>query len=90
MKAPENKLGDINNDGLIDSVDASGILAEYARLSSNDAKGKFTDAQGKAADVDKNGLIDSVDASKVLAYYAYVSNTDNAKTIEEYLKTVKK
>ncbi|WP_028518596.1 GDSL-type esterase/lipase family protein [Ruminococcus flavefaciens] len=90
VKAPENKLGDINNDGLIDSVDASGILAEYARLSSNDAKGKFTDAQGKAADVDKNGLIDSVDASKVLAYYAYVSNTDNAKTIEEYLKTVKK
>ena len=40
--------------------------------------------------MDKNGLIDSVDASKVLAYYAYVSNTDNAKTIEEYLKTVKK
>ena len=54
------------------------------------AKGKFTSAQSKAADVDKNGLVDSVDASKVLAYYAYISNTDDAKSLEDYLKTVKK
>lgn len=84
------KLGDINNDGFVDSVDASGILAEYARLSSNNAKGKFSETQQKAADVDKNGLIDSVDASRVLAYYAYISNTTDAKSIEEFIKTRKK
>ena len=83
--ADEYALGDTNNDGKVDSVDASAILAEYALLSSN-GNGKFNDTQKKAADVDKNGKIDSVDASKVLSYYAYASNAkDNVKTIEEYL-----
>lgn len=81
-------LGDINGDKRIDSVDASGILAEYALISSNSAGGTFTEAQKKAADVDKNGKIDSVDASRILAYYAYVSGTkENVKSFEEFLKT---
>ncbi|MBR6968729.1 MAG: hypothetical protein IKH78_09365 [Ruminococcus sp.] len=81
-------LGDINEDGYVDAVDASGVLAEYARLSSNEGKGGFTDAQKKLADVDKNGYIDAVDASSILAYYAYLSNSENQKkSIESFLKS---
>ena len=80
------KLGDINSDGYVDAVDASGVLKEYARVSVG--KGTFTDAQKKAADVDKNGILDSVDASKILKYYAYLSNSQSdKKTLEEFLKS---
>ena len=84
------KLGDINSDGLVDAVDASGVLAEYAKLSSKNGKGDFTADQRKAADVDKNDKVDSVDASKILAYYAYLSkSTTGAKmSIEDFVKTL--
>ena len=66
----EYELGDVNNDKHIDSVDASMILAEYARLSSNQ-NAKFDSRQIKAADVNYDGKTDSNDASLILAYYAY-------------------
>lgn len=73
---PVYKLGDVNNDGIVDSVDASNILAEYARLSSENGIPAFTDLQKWAGDIDGNGLIDAVDASSVLSYYAYLSTLD--------------
>lgn len=79
------KLGDINFDGKVDSVDASGILAEYARLSSN-RPSEFDEKQAIAADVDESGRIDSVDASKVLAFYAYLSGGGEITDIREWLK----
>ena len=79
--------GDINGDNTVDSLDASSILAEYARMSSSDVNGTFSKGQKTAGDLDKSGKIDSNDASAVLAYYAYVSTTmGNVKSIEEYLK----
>jgi hypothetical protein len=72
------KLGDVNNDGLIDSVDASNILAEYARVSSNKPS-NFSSAQFKAADVDGDNMVDSSDASRILAYYAYTSSGSGTK-----------
>lgn len=64
--------GDINEDGSIDSSDASLVLAEYAKIQTGGV-GVFTDIQLKAADVSNDGVIDSSDASKILAYYAMVS-----------------
>ena len=82
----EPKLGDVNSDGLIDAVDASMVLSEYAKVSSN-IKGSFSDNQKKAADVDENSLIDAVDASKILSYYAYVSSGSGQKvTLSEFIK----
>jgi hypothetical protein len=69
-------LGDINGDKLIDSVDASLILAEYTKLSSNMTSG-FTSEQSDAADINIDGKIDSIDASQILAYYATVSSGNN-------------
>ncbi|MCR5599193.1 MAG: hypothetical protein K6G33_00400 [Ruminococcus sp.] len=79
--------GDVNGDNIIDSSDASSILAEYARLSSSDLRGTFSAGQKKSADIDNNNKIDSVDASRALAYYAYVSTTTGEPVpIEEYSK----
>ena len=66
------ELGDVNNDGSVDSSDASLVLAEYARIQTGGA-GEFTDVQYKAADVNKDDTVDSSDASRILAYYAAIS-----------------
>lgn len=65
-------LGDVNADGMVDSSDASKVLAEYAKIQTGGA-GEFTDIQCKAADVNNDNVVDSSDASKFLAYYAMVS-----------------
>ena len=82
----EYKLGDVNNNGTIDAVDASTVLAYYAMISTN-KDGGFDDNQKAAADVDHDGKINAVDASNILSYYAYVSTTkENIKTLEAFMK----
>lgn len=73
-KPPTYSLGDLNGDKFVDSVDASMILAEYARISSGNGTRSFNSEQTKYADVNGDDLIDSVDASLVLSYYSTVSN----------------
>ena len=73
-KLPSYSLGDLNGDKFVDSVDASMILAEYARISSGNGARSFSSEQTKYADVNGDDLIDSVDASLVLSYYSTVSN----------------
>lgn len=83
------EFGDVSDDGLIDSVDASMILAEYARLSTADKYGIFSAGQKTAADVDKNGRIDSVDTSAILSYYAYKSTKSDNTTLSEFINRKK-
>ena len=78
-------LGDVNSDKKVNSVDASQILAEYARTATN-RPSEFSSLQKKAADVDENGRIDSVDASKVLAFYAYTATGGTITDMREWLK----
>ena len=78
-------LGDINNDGMITAVDASGILYEYAQTSAgNDSA--FNEIQRLSADVNKDGIIDAVDATYVLGYYAFISLNDDVITLESFVK----
>ncbi|MBD5160294.1 MAG: hypothetical protein HDT23_08670, partial [Ruminococcus sp.] len=65
-------LGDIDNDGLINAIDATMILTEYAFRSTNGTS-FLNEAQKKVADVNRDNIIDSVDAGLVLSYYAYKS-----------------
>lgn len=65
-------LGDVNGNGIVDSTDASDVLAEYSRIQTG-AETEFTDDQNLVADVNGDGIIDSSDASKILAYYADIS-----------------
>ncbi len=81
-------LGDVDNDGQVNSVDASSVLSYYSKVSTKQ-DGGYTDSQKLAADVDKDGSINSVDASKILSYYAYVSTAkEDIKTPEEYINTL--
>lgn len=65
-------LGDLNDDSVIDSSDASLILAEYAKIQTGN-NSMLTDEQIKVADVNNDEVIDASDASKILMYYAAIS-----------------
>ena len=80
---PPVSFGDVNNDGTIDSIDASSVLAHYAAVSTGGSS-SFSAEQIKAADVNKDEKCDSIDASLMLAYYAHTS-TGGTGTIEDYL-----
>lgn len=82
----DNTLGDVNNDGKINAVDASSVLSYYAMISTN-KEGGFNDNQMAAADVDHDGKINAVDASNILSYYAYVSTTkEEVVPMEQFMK----
>lgn len=78
------RLGDINSDNKIDAVDASAILAAYAKMASNNGASGFTPAQTVAADVNMDSKLDALDASCVLAYYAYTA-TQGTSSIEDFI-----
>ena len=78
-------LGDVNDDGRVDSVDASSVLTYYARIST-EKEGNYSEIQKNVADVNNDKYIDSADASYILAYYAYVSTDENNKlTLPEFI-----
>ena len=67
------KKGDVNDNILIDAVDAALVLREYARISSGKSP-QFSEEQKKAADWNGDGLTDAVDASGILREYARLSS----------------
>lgn len=74
--------GDVNGDNLVDAVDASLILSNYAAASTN-APLLFDEVQLELADTNGDGQVDASDSSMVLGYYAYIA-TDGTMTPEEY------
>lgn len=69
-------MGDLNNDGLIDAVDATAVLIEYAEVSTS-GETTLSERQKLAGDINKDGIIDAVDASMIQVYYAEVSTHGN-------------
>lgn len=65
-------LGDVNNDGFIDAIDASDILEEYSRASTGSML-MFTKKKKIMGDMNYDGITDASDASSVLALYAELS-----------------
>ncbi len=77
-------LGDTNGDCKIDAIDASNILAAYAKVqTSNDHS--LSAAEIKKMDVDGSGTVDAVDASHILAYYTSVS-TGGSGMLKDFIK----
>ena len=66
LPACEEKMGDVNSDGIVDGRDATDILTAYAKA----AVGAETEIDSVLADVDFSGRITAADASKVLTEYA--------------------
>ncbi len=75
--------GDVDNDGRIDSNDASLVLSEYALVSTG-RQGAFDGEMRAAADVNDDGQTDSSDASLILDYFAYAS-TGGDKSLTDYI-----
>lgn len=80
-------LGDVNDDGIVDSSDASLILAEYSIVSTG--KKSFLHNELKsAADVNGDDMIDASDASVILEYYSYVL-TGGEEDIRQWTENIK-
>ncbi|MGN0630691.1 MAG: dockerin type I domain-containing protein [Ruminococcus sp.] len=62
-------LGDVDNNGVIDTNDAALVLAEYARTAAG-MESQFSEKQLSAADINNNGNADTSDAAKILDYYS--------------------
>ena len=80
----KTELGDVDNDGAINSSDASLVLREYALTSTGEAP-TFNEDQKAAADVNGDEAVDSSDASTILAYYAYTA-TGGTDSLSEFMK----
>lgn len=64
------KLGDVDENNIIDADDASYVLKAYACQATGKESG-LTELQLLAANVNGDRIIDADDASIILAYYAY-------------------
>lgn len=62
-------LGDVNEDGAIDTADASLILEAYANMAAS-KEYTITEKFKKLADVNMDGFVDTKDATYILKYYA--------------------
>ena len=80
---PVYTLGDVNSDGTVDARDASKVLTEYARFST-DQSYKPDEIFMLAADVNRNKIVDGNDATAIFTYYAKAS-AGKAGSFAEYI-----
>lgn len=71
-------LGDVNSDNMVNAVDASMVLTDYAVVSTGKPS-ELNENQLKCADTDANGTVNAIDASRILTYYA---NTSTGGSVE--------
>ncbi|MDE6424766.1 MAG: hypothetical protein K2K89_01310 [Ruminococcus sp.] len=78
-------MGDVSNDGMVNSVDATAILQYYSNNSTGNSV-DWSDEKKQSADIDEDGEILSIDATWIMMYYAYLSTEDNPQLhdIKEY------
>lgn len=82
----EDVLGDVDNSGKVNAIDASLVLEHYSKVSTGQST-SLDETQKKSADVNKDGSINAVDASQILSYYAYTATANgDVMTLEEYLQ----
>ncbi|MBR3420476.1 MAG: hypothetical protein IKG98_00210 [Ruminococcus sp.] len=79
--AETTSLGDLNGDGLINSIDASMVLSNYNKVSTGEDIPESELARG---DLNGDGRSDASDASLILAYYSFMSSSGDM-TLDEYL-----
>jgi hypothetical protein len=77
-------LGDVNEDGTVDALDASEILVAAAAMGAGNESG-LTDTQELAADVNLDDSINAADASAILSYAAAVGAGDADARLEDYV-----
>lgn len=81
IESTDIPLGDSDRDGLVNAVDATSVLAEYARLSTG-KPAQFSEKQNLAVDTNRDKLVDSVDATSILRYYAHLSTGGTSDAVD--------
>ncbi|MDE6666276.1 MAG: hypothetical protein K2K14_08855 [Ruminococcus sp.] len=94
MNSGDLTPGDVNGDGLIDTVDATLILSEYARISAGKPE-TFSERQKVIANVNHEQFVDNVDSAIIRMYYAKISaenatDTGISTDIFEFLRSLQK
>ena len=81
------QIGDVNQDGHINSIDASLILEAYSSSRISNPTNTFSSFDMVLCDVDRNGAVNSIDASWVLSYYSYTQTNHDVETtsLEDYM-----
>jgi uncharacterized protein YkwD len=77
---PEN-IGDVTDDGKVDSRDAVTVLKDYAKV----LVGKTSELDSNIADVNIDGKVNSIDAVVILVYYANQIVDPNVEAFDEYI-----
>lgn len=75
-------FGDLNEDGSVNSIDATSILVFYA----NSIAGKTESVDKLIADANKDGKVDSKDATQILIYYANILAGKTTQSFDNYMK----
>ncbi len=88
MTAGAAMLGDLDESGHIDALDAAYVLAEAASVGAGEAPA-FTDEQTAAADINRDGSANALDASVILSYAAVAGAGDDIGSIEAYYNAIK-
>lgn len=78
-------LGDVNEDGAINTADAALVLDAYANMAASKDH-KLTDKFKKLADVNMDGFVDTRDATYILKYYAAASASSEPIDWEYFFK----
>lgn len=76
-------LGDIDADGVINALDASLVLTEYAAAATGQAS-ILNDTARSNADINSDGAVDALDASEILCYYSYTA-TGGTLSFDEWI-----
>lgn len=76
-------LGDTDEDGLINSTDASKVLEQFSLIQTGRTP-TLNESQLKACDVNGDNQVDSSDASIILSYYSFTS-TGGKASVKGYL-----
>ncbi|MCR4639148.1 dockerin type I domain-containing protein [Ruminococcus sp.] len=77
-------LGDLNEDGYINAVDASAVLNAYANMAAS-KNYTVSDKFVKLADVNMDGSVNARDASYILNYYAKTATSNEFMDWENFL-----
>ena len=77
-------LGDVDMNGVVDTVDVMCALENYVSTNLMFNGDVLTDAQKALADINEDAVIDTVDAACILIYYVYTLSEDEPMSFADY------
>ncbi len=77
-------LGDVNEDGSVNSLDAASALVAAANIGSGSESG-LSETQEMAANVNEDDAINAIDAAAILSYAAAIGSGETDVTLKDFV-----